>query len=60
MFEINKFLPMTGFEPRTFGMKATALPTEPQPLPSFFVWERTKSVFRCKCATCVFCVRNSV
>ena len=25
---------MTGFEPRTSGMEATALPTEPQPLPA--------------------------
>ena len=32
MFDINKFLPMTGSEPRTSGMEATALPAEPQPL----------------------------
>ena len=29
MFNINKFLPMTGFEPWTSAMEATALPTEP-------------------------------
>ena len=28
-----KFLPMTGFEPRTLESEATALPTDPQPLP---------------------------
>ena len=27
-------LPMTGFEPRTSGMQATALPTEALPLPN--------------------------
>ena len=27
------YLPMTRFEPRTSRSKATALPTEPQPLP---------------------------
>ena len=35
MFFINKFLPMTGFEPRTLVSEATALPTEPQPLPIY-------------------------
>ena len=35
MFDINKFLPLTGFEPRTLVSEATALPTEPQPLPMF-------------------------
>ena len=30
MFNINKFLPMTGFQ---LVLEATALPTEPQPLP---------------------------
>ena len=29
----NKILPMTGVETRTPVSKATALPTEPQPLP---------------------------
>ena len=33
MFNIN-FLPMTGFEPWTSGIEATALSTEPQPLPT--------------------------
>ena len=32
MFNIN-FLPMTGFELQTLESEATALPTEPQPLP---------------------------
>ena len=41
MFYINKFLPMTGFEPRTSGMEATALPTEPQPLPSLKFFDAT-------------------
>ena len=27
-----KKIPMTGLEPRTFGMELTALPTEPKPL----------------------------
>ena len=32
---MNKSSPMTGFEPRTSGKyEATALPTEPQPLPN--------------------------
>ena len=31
MFDINKILPMTGFEPQASGI---ALPTEPQPLPN--------------------------
>ena len=29
----NKILPMTGVEPRTSGIKSTALPNKPQPLP---------------------------
>ena len=29
----DKSLPMTGFEPRISVLEATALPTEPQPLP---------------------------
>ena len=29
MFNINKFLPITGFEPQTSGIGSTALPTEP-------------------------------
>ena len=35
IFNIN--FPMTGVEPRTSGMNATALPTEPQPLPMHLV-----------------------
>ena len=36
-----KFLPMTGFEPQTSISEATALPTEPQPLPRvFFLLQR--------------------
>ena len=34
MFDINNYLPMTGLELRTSGIGMTALPTEPQPLPS--------------------------
>ena len=42
MFNI-KVLPMTGFEPRTSGLEATALPTDPQPMPWLIVClSRTK------------------
>ena len=48
MFNINKFLPMTGFELRTSGIGTNALPTEPQHCPvwflsSFLIYTRTFS-----------------
>ena len=50
----DKFLPMLGFKPRSLVLKATALPTVPQPLPrrthlmisaSVFKWLKLSSFF---------------
>ena len=45
------FLPITGFEPRPLVLEATALPTEPQPLPPKFgpsfiyqFWEQQQNI----------------